>query len=445
MSRRDTALKYFDENADFMHSVVEPSIERNRKGRGFITVVDSDGHAIDNAKISVVQKSHEFKYGANIFMLDEMESEEKNQAYKDAFKDLFNIATLPFYWSDLERVQGQPRYTADSPKIYRRPATDLCVDFCLKNGIEPKCHCLNYEAWIPKWLLDSEVDHHKKMLEKRFRELAERYADVIPSWEVTNETLTPDDEYYTEFSKFYKEDDFVEWSFRMADRYFPNNRLIINDFYQIWEPFRNNRSQYFMQIERLARNGIAHLDSIGMQFHSFFPKDNEGKMAKTRYNPVHLYKVLDKYAQLGKKIQITEMTIPAYSSDAEDEDVQAELIEKIYTVFFSHPAMEAIVYWNLVDGYAAAAKLGDMTRGENIYHGGLMNFDLSKKKAYHVVKKLFSEKWHTEENGINNDSGKFDFKGFFGDYDVEITHDGKTVKKKIKLSQSKNNLIKIMI
>ena len=283
------------------------------------------------------------------------------------------------------------------------------------------------------------------MLEKRFRELSERYADVIPSWEVTNETLTPDDEYYTEFSKFYKEDDFVEWSFRMADRYFPNNRLIINDFYQIWEPFRNNRSQYFMQIERLARNGIAHLDSIGMQFHSFFPKDNEGKMAKTRYNPVHLYKVLDKYAQLGKKIQITEMTIPAYSSDAEDEDVQAELIKKIYTVFFSHPAMEAIVYWNLVDGYAAAAKLGDMTRGENIYHGGLMNFDLSKKKAYHVVKKLFSEKWHTEENGITNDSGKFDFKGFFGDYDVEITHDGKTVKKKIKLSQSKNNLIKIMI
>ena len=445
MSRRDTALKYFDENEDFMHSVVEPSIERNRKGKGFITIVDGEGHPIDNAKISVVQKSHEFKYGANIFMLDEMETDEKNQAYKDAFKDLFNIATLPFYWSDLERVQGQPRYTADSPKIYRRPATDLCVDFCLKNGIEPKCHCLNYEAWIPKWLLDSEVDHHKKMLEKRFRELSERYADVIPSWEVTNETLTPDDEYYTEFSKFYKEDDFVEWSFRMADRYFPNNRLIINDFYQIWEPFRNNRSQYFMQIERLVRNGIAHLDSIGMQFHSFFPKDSEGKMAKTRYNPVHLYKVLDKYAQLGKKIQITEMTIPAYSNDTEDEDVQAELIEKIYTVFFSHPAMEAIVYWNLVDGYAAAAKLGDMTRGENIYHGGLMNFDLSKKKAYHVLKKLFSEKWHTEESGTTTPDGKFNFSGFYGDYNVEITHNGKTINKEIRLSQSKNNLIKIMI
>ena len=61
------------------------------------------------------------------------------------------------------------------------------------------------------------------------------------------------------------------------------------------------------------------------------------------------------------------MTIPAYSDSFEDEEVQAELIEKLYTVFFSHPAMEAIIYWNLVDGYAVAAPQGDMTKGENIY------------------------------------------------------------------------------
>ena len=271
MGRREIALKYFEENDDFMQYVVKPSIEQNRKGKAYITIVDNYGNPVKNAKVSVVQKSHEFKYGANIFMLDEMESDEKNSAYKEAFKDIFNIATIPFYWSDLEPVQGEPRYTADSPKIYRRPAPDLCIDYCLKNGIEPKCHCLNYEAWLPKWLKDADVHYHKKCLEKRFRELAERYADVIPSWEVTNETFTPDDEY----SKFYKEDDFVEWSFRMADRYFPTNRLIINDDYHAWEPFRENRSQYYMQVERLAYKGITHLDSIGMQFHSFFYKSNE--------------------------------------------------------------------------------------------------------------------------------------------------------------------------
>lgn len=441
MGRRDVALKHFDENEDFMRCVVEPAIEQNRKGKAYITVVDKDGNGVENAKIYVAQKTHEFKYGANIFMLDEMESDEKNAAYKEAFKDIFNIATIPFYWSDLEPVQGQPRYTADSPKIYRRPAPDLCVDFCLKNGIEPKCHCLNYEAWLPKWLKDAEVGYHKKMLEKRFRELAERYADIIPSWEVTNETFTPNDNY----SKFYKEDDFVEWSFRMADRYFPTNRLIINDDYHAWEPFRENRSQYYMQIERLAYKGITHLDSIGMQFHSFFNKEKEAEIAKTRYNPVYLYRVLDKYAQLGKKIQITEMTIPAYSDSIEDEEVQAELIEKLYTVFFSHPAMEAIIYWNLVDGYAAAAPQGDMTKGENIYYAGLMNFDLSKKRSYDVVKKLFSEKWHTETECITDSNGKFDFRGFYGDYDLEISYKGKVINNKITLSENKNNISVIKI
>ena len=162
MGRREIALKYFEENDDFMQYVVKPSIEQNRKGKAYITIVDNYGNPVKNAKVSVVQKSHEFKYGANIFMLDEMESDEKNSAYKEAFKDIFNIATIPFYWSDLEPVQGEPRYTADSPKIYRRPAPDLCIDYCLKNGIEPKCHCLNYEAWLPKWLKDADVHYHKK-------------------------------------------------------------------------------------------------------------------------------------------------------------------------------------------------------------------------------------------------------------------------------------------
>ena len=51
-----------------------------------------------------------FLHGANIFMLDEFENEEKNEKYKAAFKDVFNEATLPFYWSDLEPVEGQASF-----------------------------------------------------------------------------------------------------------------------------------------------------------------------------------------------------------------------------------------------------------------------------------------------------------------------------------------------
>ena len=443
MSRREIALKYFDENETFMNTTVQANIERYRKGDAKFEIVDENGAPVADAKITIKQKTHEFKYGANIFMLDELETDEKNQAYKDAFKQIFNIATIPFYWSDLEPEQGKPRYAVDSPKIYRRPPTDLCVKYCLENGIEPKAHCLNYDNFRPNWLKDADVPTHKKALDKHFRELAERYADSIPSWEVVNETLQQNTgTVYT--SKFFKEDDFVEWSFKTADRYFPNNHLIINDFELFDRWYRGNRSTYYLLIERLIRNGVSNLHCIGTQYHCFFSRENEEKMSMYYYNPMHIYEVFDLYARFGKPLQITEITIPAYSSDEEDEEVQAELIEKLYTIFFSHPAMEAAIYWNLVDGYAAFAPQGDMTAGENRYFGGLMNFDLTKKKAFDVINHLFNEKWRTNTQVQTDENGKAKLRGFYGEYEVEVMHGGKTVKTSIYISKHKNNMNKIV-
>ena len=442
MNRRDIVLHYFDENREFMDFYIKAQIEKNRKGNLNITVKDKDGKPVRDAKIVIKQKTHEFKYGANIFMLDEFESDEKNQIYREEFPKCFNLATVPFYWDEFEPEQGKPRFAADSEKIYRRPPSDLCVNYCLEKGIEPKCHCLNYDNFLPSWLKDADVDTHKRMLDKRFRELAERYRDVIPSWEVTNETLNHPTRYQ---SRFYKEDDFVEWSFRTADKYFPTNRLIINDYQLFESAYRENRSQYYMQVERLLNNGITHLDSIGIQFHSFFPKEMEKTVAQTRYNPLYLYEVLDKYAQLGKKIQITEMTIPAFSDSEEDEYVQAELIKNVYTLFFSHPAMEAIIYWNVVDGYAAFAPLGDMSAGENTYHGGIRRFDLTEKPASKVIKELFSKVWHTETDSVTDPDGKARLHGFYGEYTMEIFYDGRVKTLDAVISSKRNNVMEVQI
>ncbi len=449
-TRRDIALSYFRKHSGFMETVVEENIERYRKGNAEIKITDENENPIKDIKITVKQKRHEFKHGANIFMLKELESDEKNKSHEDTFKELFNIATLPFYWSDLEPVQGKPRYSADSPRVYRRPPIDLCLDFCRENNIEPKAHCLNYDNFTPAWVRCEGVETHKKMLDKRFRELAERYSDVIPSWEVTNETFN--DKAIYKSTKFYKEDDFVEWSFRRADRYFPNNKLIINDYYVFERFFSDNRSAYYMQIERLLRNGITHLDTVGIQFHGYFPKEDEPEMAKTRFNPVYLYNVLDTYAKLGKKLQITEMSVAAYSSEKEDEELQAELIEKLYTVFFSHPYMEAIIYWNMIDGYTHVwdpklieGSQGNMTIGENIYYAGLMNFDLTRKKACEVIKNLFTKKWHTETQCHTSENGEAEFRGFYGDYVLEIEYNGGVITKEISLNSDKDNSFVIAI
>ena len=108
------AMRYFEKYRGYMEDRVRDGIEQNRKGYGSITVTDASGAPIPGARIKLHQKNHEFSFGANLFMLDELESGEKNVRYKEYFKDLFNLATLPFYWNDLEPEQGKPRFAADS-------------------------------------------------------------------------------------------------------------------------------------------------------------------------------------------------------------------------------------------------------------------------------------------------------------------------------------------
>lgn len=132
-------LKYFEENQAFMDEQVRLGIETNRKGNASLRFVDAQGAPVTDVHVEIHQEGHDFRFGANIFMLDELETKEKNDQYKKLFAELFNQATLPFFWSDLEPIQGQPRYAKDSPKLYRRPSTDLCVEFCEKTALSRRC------------------------------------------------------------------------------------------------------------------------------------------------------------------------------------------------------------------------------------------------------------------------------------------------------------------
>ena len=101
--------------------------------------------------------------------------------------------------------------------------------------------------------------------------------------------------------------------------------------------------------------------------------------------------------------------------------------------------MEQIIYWNLVDGYAAFAPQGDMTAGENYYHGGLLRFDLTPKPSYLKLKELIQKKWHTEASLVADENGACAFRGFYGQYDLEIEVDGKTFKRSAGLSSKRDN------
>ena len=441
MENRKKVLRYFEENKEFFETTVAANIEAYRKGNGVISVVDKDGKPVTSGRIRVAQTKHAFKFGANLFMLDELETEDKNQCYKNAFKKVFNMATLPFYWNSLEEQRGILRFDRNCTKFYRRPPIDLCMDFCEKNGIEPREHALAYEHTFPAWLKNATVDEVKAALELRYRQIAERYADRIPTIEVTNEMLWDHN-----VTPFYNENDYVEWCFKLADQYFPNNQLVVNDYTEaFWCGNCRSTDQYYAYIEANMLKG-ARIDAIGAQFHMFYTREGEVEKAHCLYNPRHLYNHMDLYATLAKGLQITEITIPAYSAEDEDEEIQAKLIEYLYTIWFSHPYVQQIIYWNLVDGYAYVSNptpekirstQGNMTVGENVYYGGLLRFDLSPKPAYRTLERLIHETWHTDVSG-ELDQGSFTFRGFYGEYEVEVEVNGTTKKASLNLSQGSN-------
>lgn len=449
MEGRKKILEYFQEQKDVYEQRVQDGIERYRKGNAKLKVIDKNGVSVANACVHINQRSHEFRFGANVFLLDGLENLEKKEKYETSFAELFNMATLPFFWDALEPERGNPRYAKDSPKFYRRPAPDLCLEFCDRHGIEPREHALAYDQFFPTWLSEASVEEVKRVLERRYAEISERYSDKIHTIEVTNELFWEKGK-----TRFFDEPDFVEWCFKLAERYFPNNQLVSNEKTGFcWRDHGRTRDQYYLYLQAAMNHG-ARIDAIGMQYHLFIPKEEMYDRTRLTLNPEKLYHQMDLYATFRKPLQITEVTVPSYSWEAEDEALQAEIIEKLYSIWFSHPSVEQIIYWNLVDGYAhlwdpspekILSSLGDMTIGENYYHGGLLRFDLSPKPAYYKIKELTQKVWHTECAGTTNMDGEFAFRGFYGKYDLEICIEGKTLHREIALSKNTENEFEIRV
>jgi GH35 family endo-1,4-beta-xylanase len=423
-------LRCFEEQRVQTERRIEGDIQRYRKAFAKIRVVNSDGKPVENVKVRVNQRTHDFKFGCNIFMLEQFPDEEHNQAYREEFKKLFNYAIVPFYWSDFEPVDGEPRFGENPVDIYRRPAPEKVLKYCADNNIGVKGHPLFWHHFLPDWLVKDQ-DEAFFRVERRIREIAQVYKDRIRDWDVVNESLSrPSHQKDNRLPH-----DYVRRVFDLANRYFPGNRLFINETTEYsWQShFLWEMSAYYMQIENMLMKN-SKIDAVGLQYHLFRTPEVLEKEADILLNPACLFDVMDTYGKFNRPLHISEVTIPAYGLTDENKEIQAQLTEWLYKIWFSHPSMESIVWWNLVDGTAAYAPLGS-AEGENYYGGGLLNYDMSKKPVYHVLDRLIHKEWHTELEFSQNE---FIFNGFFGEYDVEIHLDGQKILQKIHLSKEGN-------
>ena len=430
---RDMYMQPYESKKDEYDKRIAEGIEANRKGDCRMQILDTEGRPVAGLRVHVNQIDHAFRHGANIFMLDEFETEAYNTEYRRLFREYFNLATVPFFWKDNEREEGKPRYAKDSPRIYRRPSTDLCVEYCEENGILPKLHCLVYDEWTPDWAINLPLPELKKKYEKRFREIAERYSGRMYEFEVINEVLRLKKDGY----RLSAEPDVIAWAFGLAREYFPNETLLINEAAML--PWMCTEDPYYLLIRDNLQKGVP-IDKIVMQNQLYTgvgahtPEEYERDIRNgvPVSDPANIFRGLDVMASLGLPLEIGEVTVPTFGETEEDEQLQADMLRLWYSIWFSHPAVESVLYWNTPEGYAHSFNDNWV---ENRVRGGLFHHDLTPKKSALMLKKLFDEEWHTEGEYVTDTDGILEFRGFFGKYDIAAVTEGKQDSRQISFQR----------
>ena len=407
-------IDVFDRYSFYTHEKIERDIENNRKGAFALEIVDENGLPIKNASVKVKQLGHEFNFGCSSFLLDEFDTKEENEEYRKKFKKIFNYAVVPLYWDTLEPEQGKPRFSADSPKIWRRPAVERVVDYCKENDIKMKGHCLMYHSFNPSWMSD---DHRiqKMQIDKRLKEIGEFCGNEFEDVDVINELHCKYKNLYGQAESIRRfpcadDKDHVHWCFDEAKKHFPFSRLFWNEgcFETFGEHYQGDKSYYYLMLKRYLGEGVP-IEGIGMQFHAF--SDDEKTLALV-YNALRMLDLIELYSEFDLPIHLSEISIPSYSNDSEGEQIQAELVKRMYTLWFSQKNITATVWWNLVDNTAYG--------NENRFHAGLLRRDMSEKPAFKVLDKLINEEWHTEFETSSAESGIIEFCGFYGDYEISV-------------------------
>lgn len=387
-------------------------IERYRTGEVVLRLIAPSGRPLgEGTRVSLEQTRHAFLFGSNIFMLDKCRTPEENAAYEKQFVSLLNYATLPFYWWRYEPEQGKPRYSE----------TERTAAWCQQHQITMKGHPLAWNWRDPAWL-PRDPEAAMRLQLGRVEACVTRFKGVIDFWDVVNEATdygraepSENSPILTEAIRRMGGPAFLQAAFRKAREANPRAALLINDY-------RTDTAYADRVISRLVDESSRPLyNVIGIQSHQHTDP----------WSPEEIWEVCERFAVFGRPLHFTETTFLSgqagwelkkqtphfkWMSSPEGEQRQAELVERFYTVLFSHPAVEAITWWDFSD--------------QGAWQGapaGLLREDMSPKPAYEALRKLIRGKWWTHAEANLDSRGEARFRGFYGDYRLRIEAGGRTL------------------
>ncbi|MBI5832508.1 MAG: endo-1,4-beta-xylanase [Armatimonadetes bacterium] len=376
-------------------------IRAHRMGDLTVTVTDVAGRPAAGRRVRVRQRSHAFLFGCNGFGLAGGDQDALARAYREQFAALFNFATTPFYWSGYEPAAG----------LTQQARLEAMGHWCAERGIEVKGHPLvwTHPAGVPAWLPE-DPDVVRALSEGRIAALAAHFRGLIDRWDVVNEPTDPF-RFSNALAAQLKHHGLIpclRQAYRQARMANPTAQLVIND-YRLDADFERI-------IEQLVDDvGEPLYDAIGLQTHQ------HGGILP----PERLWAVCESFARFGMPLHFTENTLLSgrrakpgpvdfesresqfLPTNPDDEAEQARATEAFYTTLFSHPAVEAITWWDFSD---RDAWLGAPA--------GLIRADGSPKPAYETLLRLIRHDWWTDEEAVTDAHGQVQFRVYAGQLEV---------------------------
>lgn len=395
------------------------NIEKFRKGDASIKIVAANGKTTN---LKIKQISHSFKFGCYL-KIDDL-APEKLEIYEKHFAKLFNFAVVGTYWDFVENKRG-----AENWNWFEREIA-LAQKMNLKIEAAPVLWGTN-EAGTPKWL-PAKKDELSTILEKRIETVLKK-AEAAEDLEIVNEPLAPKSDFFARNAG----SDYIENAFRKARQIAPTKRLMLNEYgvFGAVGKHNYNREKYFDLLKDLLKKDVP-IDVIGIQAHA------NGEW----FEPTNVAEELERYAELGKPLQITEFSVQTlnyddrktpinilgnYQSGVWNAEKQAQFYREFYTIAFGNPKVEAIVTWGLDDERAWLPGIG------------LIDENGKLKPNYEMLNQLINKDWRTDLQIDLAAKDSTEFRGFYGNYEVEILVNGKRTKKTFELKKepSKNEWI----
>ena len=391
---------YLKKNAQWRKDAWE-RIEKIRKGTINVIVKDAQGNIIPDAKVDVNMYESDFQWGTAVGggLLSQTEY---GKNYRKTLSENFNTIVT-------ESALKWNAYLKDPelPKNIFKQAKDLGI----KNF---RGHCLMWDkatvnnginTAFPDDLPDyfDKYDQMQKIICDHIAQIMPEFKDYIGDWDVFNEGNRDDMRI------------FPKYGFKMVKEWYDAARAT-NSGAQLYYNDYTSGQKMVDYVNDLISNGV-DFDGVGLQSH--YSTANSIEDTLIWWN---------KIAATGKRMKVTEY---GFDAPTKDWEIQASFTRDLMIAAFSIENMDGFVMW----GYAGGNNDSKVLYDENF----------NPRTALSVWQDLVYNKWWTRESGKTSSDGKYSVSGFYGDYDVTASANGKTKTVSASFHKGQDNTITITL